>query len=444
MDHRTISRYGPPPRHERRGVPASRGRPPARDRIPATPVPRWLPDDGSRPEAELVSLNHEAEALLGRAVASAQAWAAVPTVGAVDGGEHLLDDLEARADDAATLLPQGRAVLASLGTVPDDEETGVVEAASVIERLEAARNTLAAVASVSEAMSGRRISVRDGAVLADVASSLSSADVSAAWLAPGFPGLYEAVAPLHEDTEKAAAVIAAEFGFDPRTRSEAAFGGVLRAFSSSRASDFLLAVKKLGIEIRNPAQAQRAAEIFKTYLTAVEALREVFRSQPGRKGVPEASHLQGKSARLKLAVALRRRMSVIGVESDFVASIPDYFLAGDETLQTLVLSSDAEAMVRANASATEEGSLEDMAASIGGQVAFLERWRTTVSEASAACGSSRWADIERQVAGLRDEAESLRRHISWIREACMLPLSDDELRCFIDHAALVKAEERPA
>lgn len=415
---------------------------------------RWLSagDIARMKDRDVAVLSTETISLATSATRNGALWKAFPDTTSARGAQELADRFRTAIEREKATAAAARDVCEELGLAWNSPALANVEAAEKSSaRYGIASAELARLEKSILKWLGIRPTLRDASFLMAISASLRASDVSAmATHAGGRPEIEEAIKHL-EDIDRLTAELTSEFAFDPSQHSLSAFGGIIRSFSSGRAQDFLSASRKLGIAIKGSEQAQKAAALLKKYIAAIG-------DATGTDVQTDGSRNAAVLARARLAQSIRRRTAIMAIDmASLTPPLPDIDLQdfgaypGDDDLAA---NQDTRKLVEDNAATAPAGAtISDLAAELDRRAAVIAEWteRQRRGLLFAEPGSDH-AEIEDILAKnpvpletasglvLKDsnDLESLERHVHWLSEASMLPLSDSQLARFISHVAGLK------
>jgi hypothetical protein len=404
----------------------------------------WLsPIDMSHlKDRDLVILASETVALCEAASKNPIIWKAIPGVREIASGERLVEDLKSAIAHEEELGRDARATCEFTGLEWDTPASANIQAAKIIsERYSSSAAEIAALSAALTTWTGVPASIHDAVFIMSISSSLRHSDIPAMSGTRGAKDEVDRALGVVTDLDKAAAELNSEFSFDPSDHAPSAFGGIARAFASGKAQDFLSATRKLGIRLKGPDQAQRAASLLRTYVDALNAIgldtrhADVF-------------------ARARLSQSILRRADVLDIDLQKLSptmrdvALLDFSAYPADTI--LSLSSDAQKLIEDNAAYVPAGtSINDLADELNRQVERLQGWVARQQRGLALIGEngthedveialrthpSAAADQELALQSA-EHIEPAEKHLQWLHEATMLPLSDEQLDAFVDHAA---------
>jgi hypothetical protein len=402
-------------------------------------------------DRDLSILAEETTALKTSASQDAGIWQAFPNAASISDAEQLIAGFVTALEREAMASAKSRSVINMIGLDWNGSARSNTDKAedTLIRYLNATSN-IDQLCEAIQSWLGVPVTMRDAAFLIGISASLKSADVIAIGNSIATREEVRSAQAGLDKLGRLGSGLQEEFGFDPAQHSHAAFGGLLRAFASKRASDFLTAAKKLGIVIKGPDQAQRAATLLKDYIAAQTELL----SRPDGSRRPD-DFMDSLTARARLAQSIQRRIEILGFDSALISpKIADIDLQnfnGFPGHQVFDFYADTRRLIDDNLDITDRSTpVAALSAELRRQAEELavctERLRRGLLHATP---ESTHDDIEaalkkhpEPVTGenghvLKNSAdmETLQRHVQWLLDASMLPLSDDQLEAFLAYAA---------
>lgn len=389
---------------------------------------------------------------------NAPLWAAIPNNTWVGLAETLITEFEAHKVIAERHRSTAKSFIESFGISWSlDAGVALASAASLRDRYAEASFEIAELVTLLRTGVGiDEPSLEDVAFLSGLLPSLKGVD----------PRVLGLVSPSSTDLTAAAEARAAmirlsddmknDFQFEPILHGEHALGGVRRAFATKKAPDFVSAARKLGAVVSGAEQAQKAAKLMKEYLAADEAFSLIAQQQIEAGGVT-TSLRQARSSlveRIQLVRSIARRRAVLVFNEAGLS--PKLLELGVEPLDSSLFDSqagmnaDTRKLVEDNITAVgSKAKAEGFARHIQEVSQKLAGWITRTAEAHERSGAA-----EINLDGLdtfaskhpalvtstelgysistQEEADEVARHILWLREASMLPLSDEKLATYLE------------
>jgi hypothetical protein len=411
----------------------------------------WLTaaDLAGMKDRDVEVLAAESSALARTSSRDAALWKSFPEVKDIARGENLASLFKASVDLEKADGALSRSICDRLGFGWDSPAAANVEEAErTAVRYSAASEELSRLAVSTHDWLEVRPTLKDASFLLAISSSLRAADFAAmADYEGSMPEIDQAVGVI-EEIDRISADLIADFSFDPGQHSLHAFGGVIRAFSSGRAQDFLTAARKLGISPKGPEKAQRAAALLRSYVNAVSDLS-------GSPAGTDAAHATAILAKARLSLSIRRRCEVLAIDRDRIPAALRHIETRNMSLYPghdgLAVNADTKKLIEDNSTSAPEGALvSDLAAELDRQASAIRDWiaRQRRGLMLAQSGSTH-ADIEeillKNPLPVTDESgwtvicgsdlEALERHLQWLHDASLLPLSDELLSRYLEKVA---------
>jgi hypothetical protein len=412
----------------------------------------WLPasDLAFMKDKDIRVLAGETSTLMASASHHAQVWKFFPNASDIPAAERLIADFQASLSQEAEQSEAARGLSETLGLDWNSPAMPNIEAAEkLVVRYAASMQELDRLARSLLDWTGTAPRLSDAAFIAAISASLRAADITALSRSSATRSEVDHARTVLDELDRISADLVSEFSFDPGEHSIAVFGGISRAFSQGRAQDFLSAARKLGINPKGPEQAQRGAALLKKYITGLNELAPA---------ATDSSHQASILARARLAQSIQRRADILSIDEKLLSpSVRDIDLLdfsrypGDGAL---ALNPDTRKLIEDNAAMTAEATVADLSAGVHWQTMaismWIERTRRGASLLQPTCTHDQVEEVLRanpapvtNDAGARigsmSDLEALDRHVQWLHEAAMLPLSDEQLDAFVAHAGTKSA-----
>lgn len=280
--------------------------------------------------------------------------------------------------------------------------------------------------------------------LSDVLPSLLAADVDLIEAHPATAAELAAAKDALVSMDAAAVTMKTETEFDPSAHAVETLSGIRRAIATRKATDFLTAFSMFGVSFSGSEKAQKASGLMKKYLMAADAFAVASGETPKQR--------LAMKARIDLDASIARRAVILA--DDRISPKLKHIARGEHVARLTKLAnelgSDARRIVEDNlqtARATPAAGLVEHLDKVAGE---LRDWSDRTSRDVNSVGGS--ADshqaLEEAIYDLRREMTTLggfsissaadvdqvQRHIVWLREATLLPVSDDALKAlFLRH-----------
>lgn len=414
---------------------------PSRERADS-PMSSWLGRHyvDSLTDADLAVLENSV-ARLGRSRVNDDAlWRAVPDVEAVAQAEKAISAYEELRAGAAERREAERMLMEGFGFDPSVPPASNAAAADdMAERYAAVAEQIGQAAdAIMECAIAASPNLADILFLSDIFPSLAAADVDLIESCPVPGGALTIAAEAAASMSETAALVHAATGFDPSAHALETLSGIRRAILTRRASDFVKAFSMFGVSFSSSEKALKASALMKKYLMDADAFDVAAGETP--------RHRAAMRARLDLDVSISRRAAILADER--ISRGLTALAAGDHVARIARMAKS----LGADARQIVEGNIEDAAPPppaaglvehLLGTAKELQEWAGRVRSDIEAVGGAPEShpalqeavdEAGREMTTLGDfsisgpeDVERIERHVSWLREATLLPLSDEAL-----------------
>lgn len=385
-------------------------------------------------------------------------WTAVPDASFIPHAESLVSSFR----DACVLERQRREAsskfIETVGVTKGSSVSGSLgEAAIMQDRYENALGEIALISRLLRQTLGvPNPTLEDAVFLAGVLPSLRSADARALDLAVPTGSDLSLIAASRAKMTEISDRMKQDFAFEPILHGADALGGIRRAFATRHAPDFLAAARKLGAVVNDAGQAKMAASLMLEYIQADDEITSIALRLRSTYSPESASLGRIKEAlveRSRLMQSIERRRSVIVLnESNLSEGLA---LLGQGYIDPILfetdagMNSDTRKLLEDNIAGVGGGELlADFIANLTLVLGGLSEW---IEDTNKNLGLSSFEDMSHAdfdaylqehpalvscpTIGYHiysnEQADEIVRHVAWLREAAMLPLSDEKLAAYL-------------
>jgi hypothetical protein len=367
-------------------------------------------------------------------------WRAVASTEAIPIAENAISAYETILSDFQALRATDRALMEDFGfdpTVPPGRNART--AADMAERY----GTIAAqIGNAGRVLQECGVvaapTLADILFLSDVLPSLLAADVDLIGAHPATPSELSVAKEALALMDEAAAAMKAETHFDPSAHAVETLSGIRRATLTRKAADFVTAFSMFGVSFSGAEKAQKASGLMKKYLTACDAFGVASGEAPKQR--------LAMKARLDLDASIARRAAILA--DDRISPKLKDIAKGEHVARLTRLATglgpDARRIVEDNLPTAMAMPAVGLVEHLGTIASNLRDWSDRTSKDVETVGGSADShqaleeaidDIRREMTTLggfsissASDVDQVQRHVLWLREATLLPVSDVALQ----------------